>query len=104
VWSARLKEKEERLYIMESEHNKKENELAEVKKNLNAANGEWEKRMQSKEEQIAAEKNKIFEKAERWFNKKSPQGQLEAIYDAYIVHLVRVKNLRNLKFKRTLSE
>lgn len=36
-----------------------------------------------------AEKNKIFEKAERWFNKKSPHGQLEAIYDAYIVHLKR---------------
>ena len=32
---------------------------------------------------------KIFTKAERWFNKLSPTGQLDAIFYAYLVHLKR---------------
>ena len=31
--------------------------------------------------------NKIFDKCEKWFNNMSPQGQLEALYDAYIIYL-----------------
>lgn len=50
-----------------------------------------------------AEKNKIFEKAERWFNKKSPGGQLEAIYDAYIVHLMREKTMKKELIKAEMA-
>lgn len=28
---------------------------------------------------------KMFKEAERWFNKLSPTGQLNAIYDAWII-------------------
>ena len=34
---------------------------------------------------------KIFWRAEKWFNEKSAQGKLEAIYDAYIINLIRNK-------------
>lgn len=34
---------------------------------------------------------KKFNEAERWFNKMSPTGQLDAIYDAWMVDNIRNK-------------
>jgi hypothetical protein len=36
----------------------------------------------------------VWKKAEKWFNKLPPGGQLDAVYDAYVVHITRKKEVR----------
>lgn len=45
-----------------------------------------------------SKKHNVFEKASKWFNKLSIGGQLEAMYDAYIIaHLDKLKQLEEEK-------